>query len=112
MREERKLIIFVQDVFLGKYKNLTDESMSYMMDILNEYTLKLIQNGKKNGSIRKDIDDNMLSIFITAVSMGFKEHMMRNSRKKGRDIVDEDFEINEKEIKSMIELLKNGMGEK
>ncbi|APM39533.1 TetR/AcrR family transcriptional regulator [Clostridium kluyveri] len=112
MREERKLIIFVQDVFLGKYKNLTDESMSYMMDILNEYTLKLIQNGKKNGSIREDIDDNMLSIFITAVSMGFKEHMMRNSRENGRDIVDEDFEINEKEIKSMIELLKNGMGGK
>lgn len=112
MREERKLIIFVQDVFLGKYKNLTDESMSYMMDILNEYTLKLIQNGKKNGSIRKDIDDNMLSIFITAVSMGFKEHMMRNSRENGIDIIDEDFEINEKEIKSMIELLKNGMGEK
>ncbi|BAH07065.1 TetR/AcrR family transcriptional regulator [Clostridium kluyveri] len=112
MREERKLIIFVQDVFLGKYKNLTDESMSYMMDILNEYTLKLIQNGKKNGSIRKDIDDNMLSIFITAVSMGFKEHMMRNSRENGRDIIDEDFEINEKEIKSMIELLKNGMGGK
>lgn len=112
MREERKLIIFVQDVFLGKYKNLTDESMSYMMDILNEYTLKLIQNGKKNGSIREDIDDNMLSIFITAVSMGFKEHMIRNSRENGRDIVDEDFEINEKEIKSMIELLKNGMGGK
>lgn len=112
MREERKLIIFVQDVFLGKYRNLTDESMSYMMDILNEYTLKLIQNGKKNGSIRKDIDDNMLSIFITAVSMGFKEHMMRNSRENGIDIIDEDFEINEKEIKSMIELLKNGMGEK
>lgn len=112
MREERKLIIFVQDVFLGKYKNLTDESMSYMMDILNEYTLKLIQNGKKNGSIRKDIDDNMLSIFITTVSMGFKEHMMRNSRENGRDIIDEDFEINEKEIKSMIELLKNGMGGK
>lgn len=112
MKEERELIIFIQDVFLGKYKNLTDESMSYMMDTLNEYTLKLIRNGKENGFIRKDLDDDMLSIFITGVSMEFKEHMMNKARKNGSDIVDEGFEINEREIKSMIELLKNGMGEK
>lgn len=112
MKEERELIIFIQDVFLGKYKNLTDESMSYMMDTLNEYTLKLIRNGKENGFIRKDLDDDMLSIFITGVSIEFKEHMMNKARKNGSDIVDEGFEINEREIKSMIELLKNGMGEK
>ncbi|MEY8000097.1 TetR/AcrR family transcriptional regulator [Clostridium sp. Mt-5] len=112
MKEERELIIFIQDVFLGKYKNLTDESMSYMMDTLNEYTLKLIRNGKENGFIRKDLDDDMLSIFIRGVSIEFKEHMMNKARKNGSDIVDEGFEINEREIKSMIELLKNGMGEK
>ncbi|MHC6180196.1 TetR/AcrR family transcriptional regulator [Clostridium sp. JNZ X4-2] len=112
MKEERELIIFIQDVFLGKYKDLTDESMCYMMDTLNGYTLKLIRNGKKNGFIRKDMDDDMLSIFITGVSIEFKKHMMNKSRKNGSDIVDEDFETNEKEIESMIELLKNGMGEK
>ena len=37
---------------------------------------------------------------------------MSKARSLGEDIVDEDFVKNEKEIKSMIELLKNGMGSK
>ncbi|HBC96807.1 MAG TPA: TetR/AcrR family transcriptional regulator [Clostridium sp.] len=111
MMEERDMVIFIQDVLLGKYKNLTDKSMSYIMDMVNKNTLNMIQNGKRNGSIRKDIDDNLLLIFITGVSLKFKEHMMNSARTQGKDIVDEGFEENEREIKSMIELLKNGMGE-
>lgn len=32
MREERELVIFIQEVFLGKYKSLMDESMEYIMN--------------------------------------------------------------------------------
>lgn len=112
MRDEREVVIFIQDVFLGKYNSLTDESMAYMIKVSDEYLLKLIKNGKDNGSIRKDIDDKMLSLFITGVSFKIKEYMMNKARNLGEDIIDEDFEVNEKEIKALIELLKNGMGEK
>jgi AcrR family transcriptional regulator len=112
MRDEREVVIFIQDVFLGKYKSLTDESMAYMIKVSDEYLLNLIKNGKNNGSIRKDIDDKILSLFITGVSFKIKEYLMNKARDLGEDIVDEDFEVNEKEIKAMIELLKNGLGEK
>ncbi len=110
MRDERELVIFIQDVFLGKYNSLSDESMTYMIKLSDEYLLNLIKAGKSNGSIRKDIDDNILSLFITGVSFKIKEYLMKKARNLGEDIVDEDFEVYEKEIKAMIELLKNGMG--
>jgi AcrR family transcriptional regulator len=110
MREERDMVIFIQDVFLGKYNNLTDESMAYMIKLSEEYLLNLIKDGKNNGSIRKDIDDNILSLFITGVSFKIKEYLMKRARSAGEDIIDEDFQVYEKEINAMIELLKNGMG--
>ena len=110
MREERELVIFVQDVFLGKYSSLTDESMAYMIKLSDEYLLNLIRDGKNNGSIRKDIDDKILSLFITGVSFRIKEYLMNKARSLGEDIVDGGFEVYESEIKAMIELLKNGMG--
>ena len=37
---------------------------------------------------------------------------MRKARELREDIIDEDYESNEKEAMAMIELLKNGMGAK
>jgi AcrR family transcriptional regulator len=112
MKEERELVIFIQDVFLGKYSSLTDESMVYMIKLSDEYLLNLIKDGKNNGSIRKDIDDKILSLFITGVTFKIKEYLMNKARSLGEDIVDGGFQVYEKEINDMIELLKNGMGGK
>ncbi|MFL0194053.1 TetR/AcrR family transcriptional regulator [Clostridium sp. WILCCON 0269] len=111
-REEKDIVIFIQDVFLGKYSSMTDESITAMMDIMDDYVLKLIQEGKNNGSIRKDIDDSILSLFLTGASMKIKESMLKKARNKGTDIIYEDFETYENDIKAMMELLKNGMGVK
>jgi AcrR family transcriptional regulator len=110
MRDEREVIIFIQDVFLGRYARLTDDSMEYMMKVSDEYILQLIREGKKNGCIRDDIDDNILSLYITGVSMKIKQYMMNKARTAGEDIIDEPFEKHESEIRAMIELIKNGMG--
>jgi AcrR family transcriptional regulator len=112
MREEREVIIFIQDVFLGKFSSVKDESMDYMMKVADDYTLQLIRDGKKNGYIRTDIDDNLLLMFITGASMKMKEYIMSKARNDGEDIIDETFEANEKDFKNMIDLLKNGMGAK
>jgi hypothetical protein len=110
MRDEREVIIFIQDVFLGRYARLTDDSMEYMMKVSDEYILQLIREGKKNGCIRDDIDDNILSLYITGVSMKIKQYMMNKARIAGEDIIDEPFEKHESEIRAMIELIKDGMG--
>ena len=112
LREEKELAVFIQDVFLGKYSSMNDETIAVMMKAADEYVLKLIQEGKNNGSIRKDIDDNILSMFLIGASMKIKESILNKARNAGTDFIDESFEIYESDIKAMLELLKNGMGMK
>ncbi len=112
LKEERELVIFLQNVFLGKYSSVKDESMEFMIRMIDQQVLKMIREGKENGYIRKDIDDSILAIFMTGVSMRFKEYLMNKARSAGEDIVDEDFSQFEKEVKGISELLRNGMGEK
>jgi len=109
MHEEREVVIFVQDVFLGKYSKLTDESMGYMMKISDEVMLNFVINGKKNGYIRKDIDNTILCLYMTGVSFKIKEHIMRKSRESGGDMIDDAFDTVEKDINAMVELMRNGL---
>jgi AcrR family transcriptional regulator len=110
IREERELGIFIQNVFLGKYHNLTDESMEYMIKYSQDYMIKLIEVGQRNGSVRKDIDINTIFLFTLGASFKLKEYMMNKARDQGDDILDADYDIYEKDIRDLIELLKNGMG--
>lgn len=110
MREEREAVIFIQEVFLGRYKNVLDESMDYIWKASDQYVLDFIRQGKKNGYIREDIDDKLLCLYVTGVSFKFKEYIMNRAKSMGQEIIDEPFDEYEKEIKSMIELMKNGMG--
>ncbi len=112
MKEERELVIFIQDVFLGKYHTLTDESMEYVIKMSEEHMQRMITVGKKNGSIRNDISDPILKLYITGVSFKIKEYLMSKARSEGEDIIDEDYGKIEKEVAEMMELLKNGMGGK
>jgi AcrR family transcriptional regulator len=112
LREERELVVFVQDVFLGKYNVMTDESVRLMMKASDEVRLRLIQDGKQRGFIRQDIDDNILSLFMAGVSLKFKEYLMNEARIAGEDLIDKDFEVYEDIMNAMIELLKTGMGAK
>lgn len=109
LREEREMAVFIQDVFLGKYKDQMDDSMKYMLEYTEQYTMELIRQGKKSGSIRNDIDDKLLCLFITGASFKIKEYIMNRARVLGEDIMDEPFEAYEKEVKTLIELIKYGM---
>ncbi len=112
MTEEREVVIFVEDVFLGKYNKVADEMIAYMMKMSEAQTLMYIQAGKREGYIRQDMDDKILSLFMTSVTMSIKSHIMNRAREKGADIVSEDFEVIRQELLAMLELLKNGMGAK
>lgn len=113
IQDEREIIIFLQDAFLGKSPDLKDESMEYILKSSDEYIVQLINQGQKRGYIRKDIENHYLKIFIQGVSLTFKEGIMTRARKAGSDIIDEPLENFDKDIKAMIQLLKYGlMGEK
>lgn len=111
-RQEREMAIFIQDVFLGRYPGMTDESTTVMMKAADEFVMHLIKEGKKNGSIRKDMDDKILSLFLLGATTKIKENILSRARSDGADIIDAGFEKYDSDIKAMIELIKNGMGEK
>ncbi len=110
LKEERELAIFMQDLVIGKHNGITDETSSIIMRAADEYMIKLIKDGKKNKSIRDDIDDRMLFLFSFGASLKIKEDILDRIKNSGKNFVDEDIKFFEDDIKSMIELLKNGMG--
>ncbi len=112
LREEREAAVFVQEVFLGKYGSVKDQSMTAMLKAADDFVLKLVQQGKENGSIRRDIDDHTLVLFLVAVSMKLKENLLNKAKSAGDDIIDGGFEKYMCYIKDMMELLKNGMGDR
>lgn len=112
LKEEKELAVFIQDVILDKYGRTTNESMEVMAKAADEYVLMLIRDGKESGSIRNDIDDKILSMFLTGASMKIKESILNKARNAGTDITDCGFKLYENDIKAMLELLKNGMGMK
>ena len=112
IRDDKELAIFLQDVMLGKYSGLTDESIGTMQRASDEYVYRMIQEGKKSGSIRKDIDDRLLASYLTGVTTKIQENILERAKKSGLEITDAGMMQYETDIKAMLELLKNGMGER
>lgn len=112
IRDDKELAIFLQDVILGKYSSLTDESISTMQNASDEYVLRMIQEGKKSGSVRSDIDDRLLAAYLTGVTIKIKENILEKAKKSGLEITDTGMLQYENDIKIMLDLLKNGMGER
>jgi len=109
MREESELAAFMQ--ILMNEPGLLGDSMKGMYDIGNVYTKKLIKNGKDRGTVRDDIDDDMLFEFFSAVTERFSQRWFRLYIRDFSAEVSPEAEraINE-ELNQMLELIKKGMG--
>lgn len=112
IRDDKELAIFLQDIILGKYSSLTDESISTMQNASDEYVIRMIQEGKKSGSVRKDIDDRLLADYLIGVTLKIKENILEKAKKSGLEITDTGMRQYETDIRVMLDLLRNGMGER
>jgi len=110
VRQERDLAFFAQDVFLGKFKAMPDDSTTEMMKVADEYTLKMIRAEQARGKIRNDIDEEILKIFILGGCLKIKEHVLLEAEKAGFDISDERMENFKVIVENMVDMLKNGIG--
>lgn len=111
IKDDKEIAIFIQDVFIGRYKSFTDQSFQIILAASDQYMQKLIKDGQDNGSIRSDIDDKILAMFMTGASIKIKEYILSKAKTDNKDIVD-NYDSYKDEIKAMLELLKNGMGAK
>jgi AcrR family transcriptional regulator len=107
LAEESELARFMDVVM--KEPGLIDESMKSMYEVGNIYILQAIQNGKRKGSIRTDIPDELLLEFFAGVTDRFSKRVMRLYVDMSTGtVLQEDALI--KERNCMLDFLKKGMG--
>ena len=108
LQDERELALFMQ-VAMNE-PGLLDDSMKSMMDIGKIYTVRLIQNGKKQGTVRNDIEDEFLTDFFLAVTDKFSRRWMELYMDFTSGVSKENEMKMKNELNQMIDLLKKGMG--
>ncbi|KPU42535.1 HTH-type transcriptional regulator SrpR [Oxobacter pfennigii] len=110
LKREPLLVEYSMAVALGKYGSLGLEAYSELYRIGEEYELKLIANGKKKGTIRSDLDDKILLTFFQGVTEKFNMEIMDKAKSYRFEPTEEQFLEIENLMKSMVSLLKQGMG--
>lgn len=110
LKREPLLVAFSMDVTSGKYGSLAKEANSELNRIGEEYELKLIANGKKRGTIRDDLNDKILLLFFQGVTEKFTEEILAKAKGFNYGPTEEEFSEMESLMKSMVSLLKQGMG--
>ena len=112
VKEEKELSFFTQDVFLGKFSDMPAGSIAEMMRFADDYALALIKEEQEKGSVRSDIDAEVLKLFLLGATTKIKEYILRETEKAGFDITDDRMESFKGIIDDMVEMLKNGIGNK
>lgn len=107
MEKDRELIAFMQTI--AKEPGLTDDSMQAMYNVGGTYVKKLIENSKRKGTIRSDIDDDLLIEYYTAITECFGQRLNRHWDFE-TEMTEERSHITQKEFTQMLDILKNGMG--
>ena len=109
VREEGEIASFMQVVM--NEPGLLDESMKSMYDLGNIYTRKLIQNGKRKGTVRNDIDDELLLCYFSAVTERFSQRWFKlYIGDISEELSAEAEHVMKSELEIMLNLLKKGMG--
>lgn len=106
--EERELVVFMQAI--EREPDLVDASLKAMYGVGELYGKMLIQNSKRKGTVRDDIDDDLLLIFFLAVSERFKFRWMDRYVDFTTTMSEEQACRMKEELRQMLELMRKGMG--
>ena len=108
VNEERELALFMQAI--TKEPDLVDDSLKAMYEAGDEYIKTLIKNSKNKGSVRADVDDELLKEYFIAVTERFRMRWVRQYVDFTKtEEVKSNLEL-QRELYQMLKLLKNGMG--
>lgn len=110
LKQEPLLVAFSMDIFMGRFGSLALEANSELYRIGDEYELRLIEKGKRKGTIRDDLDDKTLLLFFQGVTEKFNVEIMEMDKSFDYDPTDEQYREMENLLKSMVSLLRHGMG--
>lgn len=112
LEKERDVFLLLRNVNFDADLTIKNRVIDIINRSSEEMFLKIIEDNKTRGLIRKDIDSKFILIYIDGISVKFKSCMLELAMNKGKDILDTDFADNEKLITGMIDLMKNGIAAK
>lgn len=108
LQEERELTLFMQSI--AKEPKLIGKSLQRMYSTSGSYITTLLQNSKAKGTVRIDLDDELLTEYFIAVTERFKTRWMNKYIDFSKESTEEQTLAMQSELTQMLELLKNGMG--
>jgi len=112
MRREKEISVFAQEVFMGKFSSAPHETTDEMMRVSEDYVLELIRAGQKMGTVRTDMDDEILALFLTGATTKVKEHIMKTTLITDFAVTDDQaLQLNRK-FENLMTLLKDSIGAK
>lgn len=106
--EERELTVFMQQ--LAREPDLADEGIRRMYASSDNYISTLIANSVKRGTVRSDIDQELIKEYFIGVTDRMKQRWMRLYFDFTRENYVDKGEQLAAEVEQMIHLLKQGMG--
>jgi len=106
--DERELVMFMQSI--SKEPGLMDDSMKAMYETGDTYIKTLIQSSKDKGTVRADIDDELLKEYFIAVTDRFRMRWAERYVDFTKEMTEEQNQAIQKELDQMLELLRKGMG--
>ena len=110
LKHESTLLLFYQDIVSGKLGELTRAVNEELWKIGDKYILQLIAVRKKKGTIRTDVEDQILALFYKGITYQLDEYLFGEIKKCNFDWN----KLQSEEIKTIIEktimLMKKGMG--
>jgi len=110
IKKEPLLISFSIAFTQGKYGSLAEEINRELKRIGDEYEIGLIHNGKKKGTIRSDLNDEMLLLFFQGVTEKFTMRIVEIAKNFNDEPTEEQLLKMNSLMESMVLLLKQGMG--
>lgn len=110
LKREPLLVAYSMNIYKGTLSDLAQEAYKELYQAGEDYELRLIANGKKKGTIRKDLDDKILLLFFQGVTEKFTVKLFEKARSFDFDPTDEQYHEMENLLKDMVLLLKQGMG--
>ena len=110
IRKEPDLSKFLQDVYAGKYISVMQREIQELWWVSDNSILKMIEMGKNKGSIRQDVDDDVLVVFFKATLEMIDQMIIEWMDAKSTQVIEKDLETLDLKVRGFMKLVRTGMG--
>lgn len=112
LNKQRDIFVLLRNVNFESNSEIKKELSDILSKTSETIFMKIIEDNKLRGFIRKDIHSKLILIYIDGISFKFKTSMLEIASNEGKDLLSTDFLEFDGLIVDMIDLIKNGISTK